>query len=354
MVKSNQNQIKNKIVKLTKSLKKNTIKSKYKYKLTKTNKVNNSNKTKKTLTKRNVSRLLKSKNINYNKLSNYILNNKNNKNLNPAERILYMLYKELGQDDPTLNDKQNGLCRCVKYEYAKNKDGSFNPDVEINKCNSPVKPGTDFCEKHQKCQGFLKQFLSGSEPKYNPQRWSDSYTEGSHNCYAYFLDDVKDSIRTKCQEICLKRGDKNCPKSTNECQTLIPQPGDYFLLQKYGSTKKKDRNYNCPNMVNKILADNPTIKPARLTEKCPTNYYKGAMVIETGSTFHFYRQNPDATWSHKPGILPVTDKDASDKKIYIPHYSDRDYKRGSGGIFYDGFCGYFCIPNDNFFETRLS
>ena len=54
-------------------------------------------------------------------------------------------------------------------------------------------------------------------------------------------------------------------------------------------------------------------------------HYKGAMVVDRGNTFHFYRQNKDGTWSHKPGVLPVTNKDASGKKIYVPHFADRDY-----------------------------
>ena len=42
------------------------------------------------------------------------------------------------------------------------------------------------------------------------------------------------------------------------------------------------------------------------------------MVVDRGNTFHFYRQNKDGTWSHKPGVLPVTNKDASGKK-YMFH-----------------------------------
>jgi hypothetical protein len=109
-------------------------------------------------------------------------------------------------------------------------------------------------------------------------------------------------------------------------------------------------------MVNKIMSDNPDIKPAHLLEKCPSNYYKGAMTVDSGSTFHFYRQNPDGTWSHKPGILPVTDVDADGKKIYIPHFANRNYADSKDGsnIKYDAFCGYFCIPSNKYYETSLS
>ena len=281
----------------------------------------------------------------------------------PAQLVMYKFYANLGDNDATVNSKQNGLCKCVKYEVRDSKKGIADKDIELLKCNNPVVKGTDFCKDHQNCMGFLRKYTSGFEPKYAPNAWSHPYVEGSHNCYAYFLDDKKASISAKCEEFCLKKNKKGCPLKDDDCQDLIPQPGDYFLLNNNGNTKgtigleeKKDRKYTCPNMMNKILADNPEIKPSHLLEKCPANHYKGAMVVDTGNTFHFYRQNPDATWSHKPGILPVTNLDASGKKIYIPHFANRNYgkDRNNSPIIYNDFCGYYCIPSNKYYETNLS
>ena len=47
------------------------------------------------------------------------------------------------------------------------------------------------------------------------------------------------------------------------------------------------------------------------------------MVVAPLHTFHFYRQNRDGTWSHKPGTMKVTDVDADNNKIYI-HKSMRE------------------------------
>ena len=101
-------------------------------------------------------------------------------------------------------------------------------------------------------------------------------------------------------------------------------------------------------MEDKILKDNPDIVKTQLTEKCQKNYYKGAMVVDPGSTFHFYRQDKDGTWSHKPGTLRISTKDAEDLPIYTPHTANRDYTKPSDpdAINYTGFCGYYCIPNN--------
>jgi hypothetical protein len=274
-----------------------------------------------------------------------------------AELVMYKFYSTLGKNDATLNKVQVKLCKCIQYEVKDiNGNKATARDIELLKCNKPVKPGTDFCEAHQNCMGFLRKYLSGYEPAYEPRAWAHPYIEGSHNCYAYFLDDRKESLAAKCEEFCLKHNKTGCPLKDEGCQELIPQPGHANLLKLYGNIDKQERKYTCPNMVNKILADNPEIKPAHLLQKCPANHYKGAMVVDTGSTFHFYRQNPDGTWSHKPGILPVSNIDADDKPIYIPHFANRNYatKKNNEGIKYDAFCGYFCVPTNSFVETTIS
>ena len=73
------------------------------------------------------------------------------------------------------------------------------------------------------------------------------------------------------------------------------------------------------------------------------------MVTDPGNTFHFYRQNPDGTWSHKPGTLPITKLDADDLPIYTPYTSNRDYTTPGDDdpINYTEFCGYYCIPKNS-------
>jgi len=283
-------------------------------------------------------------------------NNKTKKNIKGGNTtiIMYKRYLNLEKQDPTMNHNIKGKCKCVDYKSG----GSNLPysELELVKCTKDAIKGSDFCLEHKNCGKFLRKFTSGYEPKYEPDVWSNPAIEGSHNCYAYFLDERKDSIISKCNEACHKLKKSGCPSKIKECQNMIPQPGDYYLLNKYGNLKKKEREYTCPNMHNKIMADNPNLKPIGFLDTCPANHYKGAMTVDFKNTFHFYRQNPDGTWSHKPGILPVTNVDASGKPIYIPHFADRDYSQvpRQNPIKYTDFCGYYCIPTNEYYTTNLA
>ena len=251
------------------------------------------------------------------------------------------------------NRNKVGTCKCVDY-FIDDKNLSYvrqvrktNGNIQEIKCNRKVEPGSDFCKKHKNCKSFLKRFVNNEEPKYNPSRWEAPYIEGSHNCYAYFLDTIYDDLVKKCSKLC-KKNSSDCPKKVKQCRTLIPQPGDSYLMKTEGNLKNKDYKYTCEEMEEKIFSDNPQIKKGQLIKKCPKNSYKGAMVADPGNTFHFYRQNKDGTWSHKPGTLPVTNVDADNLKIYTPFTANRDYTKpgDKDPINYTSFCGYYCIPNN--------
>jgi hypothetical protein len=63
---------------------------------------------------------------------------------------------------------------------------------------------------------------------------------------------------------------------------------------------------------------------------------------DSGGTadFHWYRDDGDGTWSHKPGYTAVSDVDAGGDEITDPETADRDY----GDINYSEYCGCLCIP----------
>ena len=79
---------------------------------------------------------------------------------------------------------------------------------------------------------------------------------------------------------------------------------------------------------------------AETDKACPSNTYKVALVIAPGVDYHWYRQNPDGTWSHKPGHTEVTNEDASGKTIKDPQRADRNYNEI--GVNYSEFRGYYC------------
>lgn len=244
-------------------------------------------------------------------------------------------------------------CACVDYDIIQDQFSLMNNPSGKQCQNKPIN-NSEFCEKHQNCNGFLKSYVSGYEPEYDIKKWTHPYIEGSHNCYTYFLNSQIKAVEERCDELCNKHNKGSCPKKIDQCSNLKPQPGHYNNLLKKGNIDMGSNKYTCPMMEGRIMGDNETIKKIKFDQKCPKHYYKGAMVVDPGHTYHFYRQNPDGTWSHKPGTLPVTNKDANDKVIYVPHNADRNYNKNNkkDGINYVDFCGYYCVPNNKYLNTH--
>jgi hypothetical protein len=257
------------------------------------------------------------------------------------------------QDDDNTFTKEDNRCMCIDYEVNNNNTNMEN-NQDYRRCNNKVKKGSDFCTKHQDCQSILNNSnTNGSEIPYTPADWDHPYIQGTHNCYSYLLNDRQDSLKEKCDKICKKKYN-NCPRKIKSCSNYKPQPGHHFFLMNNGNLKNKNKNkkYTCPSMEKKIKQDNSSILNSSFMKQCPNNYYKGAMVVDDNNTFHFYRMDKDGTWSHKPGTQKVSNKDASGKQIYIPHFADRDYSHKPNKIKYNSFCNYYCIPNNNHITTN--
>ena len=73
----------------------------------------------------------------------------------------------------------------------------------------------------------------------------------------------------------------------------------------------------------------------------PEGAYRVALFIYPGYDFHWYRQNPDGTWSHKLGSEPVTNCDFSGNIIYDPEESNRYNVKTCAN--YDTLIGYFYV-----------
>ena len=63
-------------------------------------------------------------------------------------------------------------------------------------------------------------------------------------------------------------------------------------------------------------------------------------MVAPGVDYHWYRQNPDGTRSHKPGTQPVRDVDASNVVITNPMTADRNYPK----VNYSDWGGFFGVP----------
>jgi hypothetical protein len=68
-----------------------------------------------------------------------------------------------------------------------------------------------------------------------------------------------------------------------------------------------------------------SFKPIEKHEQCEEGGYKVALVLSNGD-YHWYRQNPDGTWSHKPGngqVYNSDDPENPDSIIYDPEFCNR-------------------------------
>ena len=238
------------------------------------------------------------------------------------------------------------------------------------------------CDNYHLCRDYVASFMSGDEPEYDPESWSEPSIEGSHNCYAYFLDDKIPRIQKKCKQLCKNKNKNNhhCVKKENSCRRLKPQPGAWaFRNDSFASLidsvnvknlSKEDDNYLCPVMKEKIVLDNlakdgrPLVTPTPFDKKCKKGFYKGFLTLDSGisqnmnkgHTYHFFRQDNNGYWSHKPGTLPVENIDASNNPIVAPHLAEKNYNKEKkpDGINYDVNCSYFCIPHNKFGKTQAN
>jgi hypothetical protein len=128
-------------------------------------------------------------------------------------------------------------------------------------------------------------------PLYEPAWWSDLASGGTrqinNNCYNYSCD-----IRTD----------------------TFAQPGHAANAMYTALT--------CPAL--RVAAHADALAEIKMTTiACPAEGHLIALVIWPDVDFHFYRMNRDGLWSHKPGGMPVTNIDNSNKAIPDPRTADR-------------------------------
>lgn len=166
---------------------------------------------------------------------------------------------------------------------------------------------------------FIKKFspLSGSEPKYEPRKWNDKHDiKNTHNCYSYALN-----------QIVSKREGK-------------PQPG-YF--SGFGDIVEKDYK-SCGKFYNRLKKDSPSLYLTSFDEKCRRGYSKAFIALSNkkyDKDYHFYRQDNNKYWSHKPGRTNAVAIDADGKKIKNPYLANRNYIHNN----YVTPCFFFCKPD---------
>lgn len=112
----------------------------------------------------------------------------------------------------------------------------------------------------------------------------------------------------------------------------------------------------CESLISKFKRDYPQrqIKPTTVDEHIECDRYKIGLAVASDINnfdYHFYRQDLNGLWSHKPGSNDATNVDASNRVMSDPQNSDRDYTKyitedNDEEFNYDMFCGYFSLKVD--------
>ena len=155
--------------------------------------------------------------------------------------------------------------------------------------------------------------LTGYEPKYEPTRWNNNTKiRENHNCYSYAFNDIHSKRTGKAQ------------------------PGYYANYPPINSSE-----YNCDAIYKRIKKDNPSVYRTKFDSKCGKGFYKSFFALSLGANtdYHFYRQDKNGYWSHKPGRTNATNLDASKHIIINPKLANRDYSH----LNYSTPCAYFCV-----------
>jgi hypothetical protein len=156
--------------------------------------------------------------------------------------------------------------------------------------------------------GRIRLVDKSSNPRYEPRLWNDrGRIMYSTNCYAYACNDPFHHAY----------GDK-------------PQPGTHML-------RRVNPHMTHAHVRLAVMQDDQSrnnlrkqrlIPVIRLREDMRNNtpidivnvpgYYLIALVVARGEDYHWYRQDEDGTWSHKPGHTEATNLDASGRRIIDP------------------------------------
>ena len=202
--------------------------------------------------------------------------------------------------------KERGRCQCVAS------------------CKNPPLDNSPFCAEHIKfCP--RRSPLSGYEPDFNPDKYNKlKGIKESHNCFAYAFDHLQLPKTAKCTK--------------DSCPIPFHQPGRASGYPKWSKVKGK----RCPDVIARLFGDVKGLRMTTFEEKCPGKSSKIALVTDEDEDYHFYRQDSNGYWSHKPGSTAVTHLDATDRPIYDPQLASRLYSESD--LNYDKFCGYLCAP----------
>ena len=197
-------------------------------------------------------------------------------------------------------------------------------------CTNKPLPKSPFCKKH----------MHTCTRKSPPSIYTPSYQPNLYNKYK----GIQESLNCYAYAVGYRRLPSSC--TLKACSKSYPQPGRASGYPEWSKIKGK----RCPDIIARIIGDIPSAKMSSFTAKCPGKSHKIAIVADPDQDYHFYRQDADGYWSHKPGATKVTRLDTTGRSIYDPLLAARDNK--SSKLNYEQFCGYMCIPSSNIIRIK--
>lgn len=189
---------------------------------------------------------------------------------------------------------------------------SKKPQILIIKKIRKNNTNTNHDKQHLSSKKSLSP-LSGSEPQYNPDKWNKNESiRTTHNCYSYALGKIIPGLDSKAQ------------------------PG-------YASGfNHVNDDFNCQSFNDRLKNDSPGSYIENFDNKCLPGFYKIFLALDPGNDYHWWQQNNNQLWSHKPGATEVTNLDGSKKKILNPLLSNRNFKHRN----YYKPCFFACVYSD--------
>ena len=210
-------------------------------------------------------------------------------------------------------------------QILKNIPKKNNNNSNLNKKYKSKKPYLLILKKFKEHEKYIdndeiieynKEFspTSGSELEYEPNLWNDDEKiKNSHNCYSYVLGNIVKKLNSKAQ------------------------PG-----YASGYNHINDDDYDCKTFYERLKKDSPGSYLEKFDNQCMPGFYKIFLALDPQNDYHWWRQNKNKFWSHKPGSTNVVDVDADGKKIKNPLLANRNY----GSLNYHKPCFFSCIYSD--------
>lgn len=255
------------------------------------------------------------------------------------------------------SDEENRLRRRESVDSSSSDEGADDGDADDDDAPPPVPafPGPPPLPPFP-VQAPAAVVACPNSPKYEPNVWNDNgNVQRKTNCYAYACNDKgeghprytyyldaqniqqQDDYRPQPGELCGNQYDRNDPNNClNDCTAVKAAVACDSAAQ--------------PNHLGMIPFDEPKFPklPLKPDELPPAKdgYYLVALAIAPGVDYHWYRQDDNGKWSHKPGSGRATNLDAAGNEIVNPRMCDRDgtQKGTRNGINYSKFCGYYYVP----------